>query len=106
MDSRKGLSEPVIQKFVHSLECRSLDFSPCDTWLLSTSFDCMSHVVSIPDGGSLLCSSRGHSDKVVQGRWDPAAVQFATCGVDGTVVLHVPRKELHVADEIEDLIAI
>ena len=84
---------PLFEKFVHSLECRSLDFSPDGSWLLSTSFDCMAHVVLVRDG-SLVCSSRGHDDKVVQGEWDPSRVRFATCGVDGTVQMHEPRQPL------------
>ena len=83
----------VFEKFIHSKECRSLDFSPDDKWLLSTSFDCMSHVVSVVDG-SVISSSRSHSDKVVQGKWNPLKVQYATCSVDGTVQLYDPRRPL------------
>ena len=70
-----------------------MDFSPDDKWLLSTSFDCMSHVVSLVDG-SVISSSRSHSDKVVQGKWNPLKVQYATCSVDGTVQLYDPRRPL------------
>ena len=90
-------AKPVFEKFIHSKECRSLDFSPDDKWLLSTSFDCMSHVVSVGDG-SLLCSSRGHSDRIVQGKWNPSKVQYATCSVDGTVQVYRPRQPLLVPD--------
>ena len=95
LDVRKP-SEIIFEKFIHSKECRSLDFSPGDKWLLSSSFDCMSHVISVQEG-SLLCSSRGHSDKVVQGKWNPSQVQFATCSVDGTVQIHNPRQPLNMA---------
>ncbi|QDZ19649.1 WD40 repeat domain-containing protein [Chloropicon primus] len=103
LDARKSSGgEAIFEKFIHSMECRSLDFSPDDAWLLSASFDSMSHVVSVVDG-SLISSSRGHSDKVVQGKWNPSKVQFATCCVDGTVKIHEPRQPLVIP---QDLIAI
>ena len=87
VDVRTG--DILADSYHHTADCRSVRFSPSGEWVLSCAFDA---TVFITDAsrGTIVNSCVGHQSKVVQARWNPAALAFATCSVDNTCRLWTP----------------
>ena len=66
----------------HSNECRSVQHSPCGHWLLTGSYDgsvCLSEAAGVE-----WMEVAQHRDKVIQARWHPGGLVFASTSTDKT----------------------
>ncbi|GAQ87451.1 hypothetical protein KFL_003540030 [Klebsormidium nitens] len=76
----------------HTADCRSVDVSPGGRWLLTGGFDGSIGIVDARTGWRVAGVYRAHGDKVIQSRWHPGGVGFATSSADRTVRVWAPAK--------------
>jgi len=86
-----GSGREVHALALHTGECRSVDYAPAHgRWLLSAGFD---GGVCVGDGvtGATVGAFRRHANRVVQARWCPSFLRFASSGTDNLVKLWTPK---------------
>ena len=82
----------------HSMDCRSVRFSPDSNYLLSGSYDTSISLVNLmgdlesgqPPPYSVVAD---HTDKVIQCRWHPHQLAFASTSADKTASLWAIAEE-------------